>query len=58
MRHSRFTVHFAATFTTLGFRKKNIFYNFLLHSLRHGHVKKKQNLISALRSRRHDHEKY
>ena len=30
------------TFTTLGFRKK-YFFNFLLRSLRRGHVKKKQN---------------
>ena len=37
--------------------KKSV-YNFLLRSLRDSHVKKKQNFISALRSRRHDHEKY
>ena len=39
------------------FQKKKYFYNFLLCSLRHGYVKKKQNFISALRPRRHDHEK-
>ena len=34
------------------FYRKKTFYNFLLHSLRHGHVKKKQNFVSMLRSRR------
>ena len=38
--------------------EKKPFNNFLLRSLRPGHVKKKQNFISALRSRSHDHEKY
>ena len=52
-----FTVHFATTFTTLGFRKKKKIYNFLIRSLRHNHVKKKQNFVSALRLRHHDHEK-
>ena len=35
-----FTVHFATTFTILGFRKKKYFYNFLLCPLRHGHAKR------------------
>ena len=37
--------------------EKKYSYNFPRRSLRHGHVKKKQNFISMLRPRRHDHEK-
>lgn len=51
-----FTFHFTTTFTTLGFRKKNIF-NFLHRSLRHVLAEKKTNFISPLCSRRDDHEK-
>ena len=57
MRHS-FHSSFCCYVYYPWFQKKKSFYNFLLRSLRHGYVKKKQNFISALRSRRHDHEKY
>ena len=51
-----FTVHFATTFTILGFRKRNLF--IIFYYVHYAMVmSKKQNLISALLSRRQDHEK-
>ena len=51
-----FTVHFATTFTILGFRKRNLF--IIFYYVHYAMVmSKKQNLISALPSRRQDHEK-
>ena len=51
-----FTVHFATTFTVLGLRKRNLFIIFYyVHYVMV--MSKKQNFISALRSRRQDHEK-